>query len=48
MIAKCKGKDCTHESQDTLYGKNNRVMTPCKDGFRCTVCGNTVRNNTGK
>ena len=45
MILKCK---CKHESQDTLHGSGNRVMTPLvkKQGlaqqYRCTVCA-TVR-----
>ncbi len=40
QVKKCK---CTHESQDRLHGKNNRVFNsldkqrPIK--YKCTVCG---------
>ena len=35
---------CSHEYQDSKYGKNNRVFNPCKSAdskktkYRCTVC----------
>jgi hypothetical protein len=48
MIRTCKSKDCNHEAQDRMYGKNNRVMNPTKDGFKCTVCGNVVRLSGSK
>ena len=44
MILPC---NCSHNSQDELYGKGNRVYNKCKstssgmDKYRCTVCGKT-------
>jgi hypothetical protein len=44
MIKNCDIKkcDCTHEYQDSVYGKNNRVFNVFgknNDKVRCTVCG---------
>lgn len=38
IIAKCT---CSHDGQDEMYGKWNRVWNPAGDktGYRCTVCG---------
>lgn len=41
---------CSHEFQDRMYGKGNRVfnqrMAGSKEnGYRCTICGRTVDNN---
>jgi hypothetical protein len=36
---KIKPCNCTHEFQDTRYGKGQRVHTPGKDKIACTVCG---------
>ncbi len=41
-VHKC---NCKHESQDSIHGKQMRVMNPTtkangnKQVFRCTVCG---------
>ena len=36
MIAKC---NCTHENQDILHGKGNRVCnSTLKGNLRCTIC----------
>ena len=44
-VLKCK---CQHEFQDSVYGKGYRVFNECMSGakvtgYRCTVCGNTVK-----
>lgn len=43
VIKQCS---CSHEGQDKMYGKNMRVFNPTKDGFRCTVCGNTIKSGS--
>jgi len=30
--------NCVNKFQDREHGKGNRVHTPTKDGYRCTVC----------
>lgn len=37
MITQCT---CAHPAQDAMYGNNNRVHNPTKDGktVRCVVC----------
>ena len=30
---------CKHEFQDRVYGPGKRLHNPCKNGYRCTVCG---------
>ncbi len=41
MIYPC---NCSHNQQDEMYGKGNRVHNPCKPAklpvkwIRCTVC----------
>lgn len=42
MATEVKKCNCSHEEQDKLYGKNNRLMNEYgnpKKGYRCTVCG---------
>lgn len=38
-IRACK---CSHDYQDKVYGKGQRVHTPTNRGHRCTVCGSDV------
>lgn len=39
---------CTHEFQDSRYGKWKRVHNPAKNDnrvkYRCTVCGNEKKD----
>ena len=47
-MAEIKRCNCTHEAQDKLYGKNNRLMNEFgnpKKGYRCTVCGKEYTDN---
>lgn len=43
MIVKCL---CSHEGQDMLHGKGNRVANKTKqanpDKYRCTVCSSLI------
>ena len=32
------GCTCSHDGQDKLHGKGQRVHNTCKNGYRCTVC----------
>lgn len=42
-VMKCTGKNCQSNYQDTIYGKGNRLFNPTDDGYRCTICGNEVK-----
>lgn len=34
---------CDHEYQDKKHGKGKRVHNPTKDGYKCTVCGRSIK-----
>lgn len=39
--AECASKNITHDFQDSMYGKFNRVFNVSEKGdAHCTVCGN--------
>lgn len=40
QVKSCK---CESAFQNTLYGTGQRLHNTCKDGLRCTVCGNVVK-----
>ena len=48
MASEVKRCACKHEGQDNLYGKGNRLMNEYNKGYRCTVCGKELVENTGK
>ena len=41
---------CSHSSQDEMYGKGMRLWNRLgdSDSYRCTVCGNTNKGAVGK
>lgn len=42
-IKKCSNPNCKSQFQDEKYGPGKRVMNPCKEGHRCTVCTTEVK-----
>ena len=48
MASEVKRCSCKHEGQDNLYGKGNRLMNAYNKGYRCTVCGKELQENTSK
>jgi len=40
MSVSIKTCNCKHDSQDKMYGNNQRLHNKCGKGHRCTVCGN--------
>ena len=48
MASEVKRCSCKHEVQDKLYGQGNRLMNEYNKGYRCTVCGKEIVENTGK
>lgn len=45
MSVSVRSCNCKHESQDSMYGKSQRLHNKCGKGHRCTVCGN-VKGST--
>lgn len=39
MAVSVKTCNCSHESQDKMYGSKQRLHNKCNKGHRCTVCG---------
>jgi hypothetical protein len=40
MSVSIRACNCKHESQEKMYGSNQRLHNKCGKGHRCTVCGN--------
>ena len=49
-VSKIMPCQCSHSSQDEMYGKGMRLWNRLgdSDSYRCTVCGNTNKGAVGK